>query len=93
MKLALSGSPGPWFMPSPTSRPLDPDLRERLLAEAKAPWKALRRALWLALTASGAIGLAAMAMRASAGGEVASADLLIQVGAFAGFGVLLWRDR
>ncbi|CAK6701332.1 TPA: DUF3493 domain-containing protein [Synechococcus sp. WH 5701] len=79
--------------PQPSSTPLDPELRERLLAEAKAPWKGLRRALWFALTASGAIGLAVMAMRASAGSEVASGDLLIQLSAFIGFGLLLWRDR
>ncbi|WP_094554804.1 DUF3493 domain-containing protein [Synechococcus sp. 1G10] len=81
----------PTTRPKPTS--LDPELRERLLAEAKAPWKGLRRALWFALTASGAIGLAVMAMRLSAGSEVASGDLLIQLGAFFGFGLLLWRDR
>ncbi len=81
----------PTTRPKPTS--LDPELRERLLAEAKAPWKGLRRALWFALTASGAIGLAVMAMRSSVGSEVASGDLLIQLGAFIGFGLLLWRDR
>jgi hypothetical protein len=81
----------PTTRPKPT--PLDPELRERLLAEAKAPWKGLRRALWFALTASGAIGLAVMVMRSSAGSEVASGDLLIQLVAFIGFGLLLWRDR
>ncbi len=81
----------PTTRPKPTS--LDPELRERLLAEAKAPWKGLRRALWFALTASGAIGLAVMVMRSSAGSEVASGDLLIQLVAFIGFGLLLWRDR
>ncbi|MDM7936626.1 MAG: DUF3493 domain-containing protein [Cyanobium sp. CZS 48M] len=78
---------------APQPAPLDPELRERLLAEAKAPWKGLRRALWFALTASGGIGLAAMAMRSSAGSEVTSGDLLIQLSAFIGFGLLLWRDR
>ncbi|WP_259738764.1 DUF3493 domain-containing protein [Synechococcus sp. CS-205] len=83
----------PSTRPRPKPTPLDPDLRERLMAEAKAPWKGLRRALWFALTASGGIGLAAMAMRSSAGAEVASGDLLIQLGALIGFGLLLWRDR
>jgi hypothetical protein len=34
-----------------------------------------------------------MAMRSAAGGEVASVDLLIQLGAFGLFGGLLWFDR
>lgn len=72
---------------------LDPALRERLLEEARTPWRGLRRALWLALTASGALGLATMAMRAAAGGELASGDLLIQLTALSVFGSLLWFDR
>jgi hypothetical protein len=72
---------------------LDPELRQRLLLEARTPWRGLRRALWFALVASAGLGLATMAMRASAGGEVASADLLLQVGALVLFGGLLWFDR
>ncbi|MCP9855731.1 MULTISPECIES: DUF3493 domain-containing protein [unclassified Synechococcus] len=85
--------PSPRPKPQSRSTPLDPELRERLLAEAKAPWKGLRRVLWFAFAASGAIGLATMAMRASAGSEVASGDLLIQLSACIGFGLLIWRDR
>ena len=80
-------------MGSNTNRSLDPELRRRLLAEAKTPWRGLRRALWFALVASAGLGLATMALRASAGSEVASGDLLIQVGAFGLFGALLWFDR
>lgn len=72
---------------------IDPALRQRLLQEARTPWRGLRRALWLALTASGGLGLATMAMRAASGGEVGSGDLLIQVAALVGFGSLLWFDR
>jgi len=79
---------------APQSRePLDPALRARLLQEAKTPWRGLRRGLWLAFTASAAIGLATMAMRASAGDAVPLSDLGIQVGALVLFGGLLWRDR
>ena len=79
---------------APQSRePIDPVLRARLLQEAKTPWRSLRRGLWLAFTASAAIGLATMAMRASAGDTVALSDLGIQVGALVLFGGLLWRDR
>ena len=82
----------PAVAPGPQA-PLDPDLRERLLQEARTPWRGLRRALWLAFSASAAVGLATMALRASAGGEVALSDLGIQVGALGLFGLLLWRDR
>ncbi|MCT0231653.1 DUF3493 domain-containing protein [Synechococcus sp. CS-1324] len=80
-------------MPPSDPKNLDPALRARLLQEAKAPWRGLRRALWIALSASAAIGLATMALRVAAGGELASGDLLIQVGALLLFGLLLWRDR
>lgn len=73
--------------------PLDPDLRRRLLLEARTPWRGLRRGLWLALTASAGLGLATMAMRSAAGGEVASTDLLIQGSALLICAALLWFDR
>jgi hypothetical protein len=76
-----------------SSEPLDPALRAKLLQEARTPWRSLRRALWLALSASAAIGLATMAMRASSGAEVPGSDLLIQVAALAVFGGLLLVDR
>ena len=76
-----------------SSEPLDPALRAKLLQEARSPWRGLRRALWLALTASAALGLATMAMRASAGGELPGSDLWIQVAALAIFGGLLVVDR
>lgn len=72
---------------------LDPALRARLLQEIRTPWRGLRRALWLALTASALLGLATMAMRGAAGGEVASGDLLIQLVALGVCGGLLWFDR
>jgi hypothetical protein len=82
-------------MPSESEQPrqLDPELRQRLLQEARTPWRSLRRALWLALTASAALGLATMAMRSAAGGELASGDLLIQLTALIVCGGLLWFDR
>ncbi|MEA5414810.1 DUF3493 domain-containing protein [Synechococcus sp. BA-132 BA5] len=80
-------------MGSDPKRSLDPELRRRLMAEARSPWRGLRRALWFALVASAGLGLATMALRASAGSDVASGDLLIQVGALGLFGALLWFDR
>jgi len=87
-----SSSPAPQG-PSGAGRRLDPALRQRLLQEARTPWRGLRRALWLALTASAGLGLATMSMRLSAGDAVASSDLLIQFTALALFGGLLWFDR
>ena len=75
------------------SRPLDPELRARLLREAKTPWRGLRRGVWVALAASAAVGLATMAMRGAAGSEVASTDWLIQISAVVIFAALLWFDR
>ena len=72
---------------------LDPAMKARLLQEARTPWRSLRRALWLALTASAALGLATMAMRSAAGSELASGDLLIQITALLICGGLLWFDR
>jgi hypothetical protein len=80
-------------MGSDPNRSLDPELRRRLLVEARTPWRGLRRALWFALVASAGLGLATMALRLSSGGEVTSGDLLIQLGAFGFFGGLLWFDR
>ena len=74
-------------------RSLDPAMKERLLQESRTPWRGLRRALWFALVASAGLGLATMAMRASAGVGVPSTDWLIQLGAAALFGGLLWFDR
>ena len=72
---------------------IDPALKARLLQEARTPWRGLRRGIWVALAASGAVGLATMAMRLASGAEVASTDLLIQVGALGLFGSLFWLDR
>ena len=72
---------------------LDPALRQRLLTEARTPWRGLRRALWLALTASAGLGLATMALRLSSGDAVPGSDLLIQLSALLICGGLLWFDR
>lgn len=68
-------------------------MQARLLRELQTPWRGLRRALWLALAASGGVGLAAMALRLASGQEVGSVDLLIQCVALVLFAGLLWFDR
>ena len=95
MKLAFSRQPC-GAKPLPPSSPppsLDPELRARLLQEARTPWRGVRRALWLAFTASAALGLMTMAMRSASGSGVEVNDLLIQIAALAICGSLLWFDR
>ncbi|MEB3333892.1 MAG: DUF3493 domain-containing protein [Cyanobacteriota bacterium] len=75
------------------SSPLDPRFKERLLAEARSPWRGLRRALWFALFASAGVGLATMAMRGLSGETVPSSDWIIQLVALLVCGGLLWVDR
>ena len=91
--MTLPFEPVWWWRLSKDPRSLDPALKARLLQEARTPWRGLRRGLWVALAASATIGLATMAMRSAAGGEVPSTDLLIQLGAFVLFAGLLWFDR
>ncbi|MFL2511624.1 MAG: photosystem II assembly family protein [Synechococcus sp.] len=49
--------------------------------------------LWLALFASGGLGLFVMTFRVTAGNDVVLSDLVIQISAVALFGSLLWFDR
>ena len=79
-------------MPDPASK-LDPELRARLLQEARTPWRGLRRALWVALFASAGVGGATMALRASSGELVPLSDFGIQALAISVSGALLWFDR
>ncbi|MBC8168340.1 MAG: DUF3493 domain-containing protein [Synechococcus sp. ArSW.bin.68] len=72
---------------------MDPELKARLLQEARTPWRSLRRLLWLALFASGGLGLFVMTFRVTAGNDVVLSDLVIQISAVALFGSLLWFDR
>ncbi|NOL46067.1 MAG: DUF3493 domain-containing protein [Synechococcus sp. MIT S9220] len=68
-------------------------MRERLLRESRTPWRGLRRLLWIALFASGGLGLFVMSFSISAGTSDVGTDLAIQVGAVVLFGGLLWFDR
>ena len=73
--------------------PLDPQLKAKLQQELRTPWQNLRRALWIALEASAALGLVIMVLRLVGGEAVLLKDVLIQVGAVVLFGYLLWKDR
>ena len=71
---------------------LDPKLREKLLKEAKTPWRGPLRTFGFALLASAFLGLAIMGLRTFSTGVVSSEDLIIQIGAILGLGGILWVD-
>ena len=60
---------------------LDPNLRARLLKETKNPYRGLRRAVWIALFGSAALGLFIMVTNILAGDSVSINDLAIQTSA------------
>jgi hypothetical protein len=72
---------------------LDPDLRARLLKETKNPYRGLRRAVWIALFGSAALGLFIMVTNILAGDSVSINDLAIQTSALLILGFLLLKDR
>ena len=72
---------------------LDPNLRTRLLKETKNPYRGLRRAVWIALFGSAALGFFIMLTNIIAGDNVSSNDLAIQVSALVILGFLLFKDR
>ena len=72
---------------------LDPNLRARLLKESKNPYRGLRRAVWIALFGSAALGLFIMVTNIMAGDTVSINDLAIQTSALVILGFLLFKDR
>ena len=72
---------------------LDPNLRARLLKETKNPYRGLRRAVWIALFGSAALGLFIMLTNLIAGDTVSLNDLAIQSSALVILGFLLFKDR
>ena len=72
---------------------MDPNLRARLLKETKNPYRGLRRAVWIALFGSAALGLFIMVTNIIAGDAVSIKDLAIQTSALVILGFLLFKDR
>ena len=72
---------------------IDPKLREKLLKETQAPFKGLRRLLWIAFSGSAFLGLLIMLSRIASGTELQQNNLLIQLGACVIFPTLLILDR
>ncbi len=72
---------------------IDPKLKRKLLKESQAPFKGLRRILWIAFTGSAFLGLLIMLSKISSGEVVQQNNLLIQISACLGFPLLLFLDR
>ena len=72
---------------------IDPDLKKKLLKESQAPFKGLRRILWIAFSGSAFLGLVIMLSNLASGGELKQNNILIQVGACILFPTLLFFDR
>ena len=60
---------------------IDPKLKKKLLKESQAPFKGLRKLLWIAFTGSAFLGLFIMVSKISSGNEVQQNNLLIQLAA------------
>ena len=72
---------------------IDPELKKKLLKESQAPFKGLRRLLWIAFAGSAFLGLFIMISKIASGNEIQQNNLLIQLGACALFPLLLYLDR
>jgi len=72
---------------------LDPKLKQKLLKESQAPFKGLRRILWIAFSGSAFLGLLIMLSKIASGGEFNQNNLLIQLGACIIFPALLIIDK
>ena len=72
---------------------LDPNLRARLLKESKNPFRGLRRAVWIALFGSAALGFFIMFTKIITGDIVPINDFVIQTTALVILGFLLYKDR
>ena len=72
---------------------IDPELKRTLLKETQAPFKGLRRILWIAFSGSAFLGLIIMLSKIANGSELQQNNLFIQLGACILFPVLLFFDR
>ena len=72
---------------------IDPELKKKLLKESQAPFKGLRKVLWIAFSGSAFLGLLIMLSMIFRGTEVEQNNLLIQIGACILFPTLLFIDR
>ena len=93
IRIKLSSSDLFLSNPNKPESNLDPNLRARLLKESKNPYRGLRRAVWIALFGSAALGFFIMFTNIIAGETVSINDLAIQISALVILGFLLFKDR
>ena len=72
---------------------IDPELKKKLLKESQAPFKGLRKILWITFSGSAFLGLLIMLSKIGSGGELKQNNLLIQLGACILFPTLLFLDK
>ena len=72
---------------------IDPELKKRLLKESQAPFKGLRRILWIAFSGSAFLGLLIMISKIASGSELQLNNILIQLGACLLFPALFFFDN
>ena len=72
---------------------IDPKLKKKLLKESQAPFKGLRKLLWIAFSGSAFLGLFIMLSKIASGSEVQQNNLLIQLVACVLFPTLFVIDR
>ena len=72
---------------------IDPQLKQKLLKESQAPFKGLRRILWIAFSGSAFLGLLIMGSKIASGSELQLKNLIIQLSACILFPTLLFFDR
>ena len=72
---------------------INPELKKKLLKESQAPFKGLRRFIWIAFAGSAFLGLFIMLSKIASGNEIQQNNLLIQLGACALFPFLLFLER
>ena len=70
-----------------------PELKKKLLKESQAPFKGLRKILWIAFSGSAFLGLLIMLAKITSGGELPQNNLLIQLAACILFPTLLFFDK
>ena len=72
---------------------IDPELKRKLLKESQAPFKGLRKILWIAFSGSAFLGLLIMLSKIATGSELQLNNILIQLGACILFPSLLFFDK
>ena len=72
---------------------IDPELKKKLLKESQAPFKGLRKILWIAFSGSAFLGLLIMLSKIASGSELKLNNLLIQFGACIIFPSLLFLEK